>query len=69
MSDWPVAGFTSTGSKRPEALFGPATPAAWHPPARMVSAAGLIPDASTWTTSWRWGRSRSATATRRLCAR
>ena len=40
MSDWPVAGFTSTGSKRPEALFGPATPAVWHPPVRMVSAAG-----------------------------
>jgi glutamate-1-semialdehyde 2,1-aminomutase len=40
MSEWPVAGFTSTGSKRPEALFGPAAPGEWEPPARMVSANG-----------------------------
>ncbi len=40
MSGWPIAGFTSTGSKRPEALFGPATSDRWQPPARMVSAAG-----------------------------
>ncbi|MGH7629050.1 MAG: aminotransferase class III-fold pyridoxal phosphate-dependent enzyme [Gemmatimonadales bacterium] len=40
MSDWPVAGFTSTGSKRPEALFGPPEPGEWQPPARMVSASG-----------------------------
>jgi glutamate-1-semialdehyde 2,1-aminomutase len=40
MTDRPVAGFTSTGSKRPEALFGPAVPDGWQPPARMVSAAG-----------------------------
>ncbi|HZH79687.1 MAG TPA: aminotransferase class III-fold pyridoxal phosphate-dependent enzyme, partial [Gemmatimonadales bacterium] len=26
MSDWRVPGFTSTGSKRPDALFGPAAP-------------------------------------------
>jgi glutamate-1-semialdehyde 2,1-aminomutase len=26
VSDWRVPGFTSTGSKRPDALFGPATP-------------------------------------------
>jgi hypothetical protein len=26
VSDWHVPGFTSTGSKRPEALFGVATP-------------------------------------------
>ena len=32
MSDWPVAGFTSTGSKRPEALFGAATHGEWQPP-------------------------------------
>ena len=40
MSDWPVAGFTSTGSKRPEALFGSAVPGDWQPPLRMVSASG-----------------------------
>jgi glutamate-1-semialdehyde 2,1-aminomutase len=40
MSDWVVAGFTSTGSKRPDALFGPAVPGDWQPPARMVSASG-----------------------------
>ena len=40
MNGWPIAGFTSTGSKRPEALFGPPTPDRWQPPARMVSAAG-----------------------------
>jgi glutamate-1-semialdehyde 2,1-aminomutase len=37
MMDWPVAGFTSTGSKRPEALFGPDHPGA---PTRMVRSAG-----------------------------
>jgi glutamate-1-semialdehyde 2,1-aminomutase len=35
----PVAGFTSTGSKRPEALFG-ADGSGWTPPARMVRAEG-----------------------------
>jgi glutamate-1-semialdehyde 2,1-aminomutase len=40
MSDWPVAGFTSTGSKRPEALFGPAGRDEWQPPGRMVSSSG-----------------------------
>ncbi len=40
MSDWPVAGFTSTGSKRPDLLFGPPEPGEWQPPARMVSASG-----------------------------
>src|SRR5687768_16030353 len=40
MSEWPVAGFTSTGSKRPEALFGPAEPGDWQPPVRMLSASG-----------------------------
>ena len=39
MSDGPVAGFSSTGSKRPEALFG-AGDANWAPPARMVRAEG-----------------------------
>ena len=41
MSDWHVPGFTSTGSKRPEALFGAATPddlAAL--PTRLARAAG-----------------------------
>jgi glutamate-1-semialdehyde aminotransferase len=40
VSDWPVAGFTSTGSKRPEALFGPTVAGDWQPPRRMVSASG-----------------------------
>jgi len=39
MSDDPVAGFTSTGSKRPEALFG-ALDDGWTPPARMVRTEG-----------------------------
>ena len=39
MSHDPVAGFTSTGSKRPEALFG-ALDDRWVPPARMVRAMG-----------------------------
>ena len=39
MSDDPVAGYTSTGSKRPEALFG-ALDDRWTPPARMVRAMG-----------------------------
>ncbi len=39
-ADWPIAGFTSTGSKRPDALFGPAEPGDWQPPVRMVSASG-----------------------------
>ncbi|MGH7613742.1 MAG: aminotransferase class III-fold pyridoxal phosphate-dependent enzyme, partial [Gemmatimonadales bacterium] len=38
MSDWRVPGFTSTGSKRPEALFGVAGDAGL--PAQMVRAAG-----------------------------
>ena len=38
MSGSPVAGFTSTGSKRPEALFG--TDGSWLPPGRMVRAEG-----------------------------
>ncbi len=38
MSDWRVPGFTSTGSKRPEALFGPGDGPAV--PERMVRAAG-----------------------------
>ena len=39
MTDWHVPGFTSTGSKRPDALFGPPGdgPA---PPERMVKSAG-----------------------------
>lgn len=41
MSDWRVPGFTSTGSKRPEALFGAAgAEASPPPPERMVRAAG-----------------------------
>ena len=36
MSDWRVPGFTSTGSKRPEALFGPGAGG----PARMTRASG-----------------------------
>jgi glutamate-1-semialdehyde 2,1-aminomutase len=40
MSDWPVAGFTSTGSKRPEALFGADEAGDWQPPRRMTSASG-----------------------------
>jgi glutamate-1-semialdehyde 2,1-aminomutase len=39
MTDDPVAGFTSTGSKRPEALFG-APDDRWTPPARMVRSQG-----------------------------
>ncbi len=39
MSDGPVAGFTSTRSKRPEALFGGGD-GGWTPPARMVRAEG-----------------------------
>jgi glutamate-1-semialdehyde 2,1-aminomutase len=39
VKDGPVAGFTSTGSKRPEALFGGAD-GGWAPPARMVRAEG-----------------------------
>ena len=39
MSDWRVPGFTSTGSKRPEALFGPAGEAP-PVPERMTRAAG-----------------------------
>jgi glutamate-1-semialdehyde 2,1-aminomutase len=38
--DWPVAGFTSTGSKRPDALFGVGDDGGPAPPSRMVSAAG-----------------------------
>ena len=38
MSGSPVAGFTSTRSKRPEALFG--TDGSWLPPGRMVRAEG-----------------------------
>ncbi len=44
MSDWHVPGFTSTGSKRPEALFGAAALSPDAPggglPARMTRAAG-----------------------------
>ena len=39
MNDWRVPGFTSTGSKRPDALFGPSGPGA-GPPARMTRASG-----------------------------
>jgi glutamate-1-semialdehyde 2,1-aminomutase len=39
VSDDPVAGYTSTGSKRPEALFG-SLDDHWAPPARMVRARG-----------------------------
>jgi len=38
VSTGPVAGFTSTGSKRPEALFG--ADADWTPPGRMVRSEG-----------------------------
>ena len=41
MSDWRVPGFTSTGSKRPEALFGaPPSDDAAAVPARMTRASG-----------------------------
>lgn len=42
MNDWHVPGFTSTGSKRPEALFGAAADAAAGPgpPTQMTRAAG-----------------------------
>jgi len=42
VSDWRVPGFTSTGSKRPEALFGALPPAAGADlvPERMMRAAG-----------------------------
>src|SRR2546428_4116894 len=40
-SDWRVPGFTSTGSKRPDALFGPAEPGTdGPPPERIARAAG-----------------------------
>ncbi len=39
MSDWPIPGFTSTGSKRPEALFGPGAVEAGAP-VRMARASG-----------------------------
>jgi glutamate-1-semialdehyde 2,1-aminomutase len=39
MTDWPVAGFTSTGSKRPELLYGTGDPPA-DVPIRMLRAAG-----------------------------
>jgi glutamate-1-semialdehyde 2,1-aminomutase len=45
VSDWRVPGFTSTGSKRPEALFGVAGDASL--PAQMVRAAG----ARVWDTA------------------
>ncbi|HXL11064.1 MAG TPA: aminotransferase class III-fold pyridoxal phosphate-dependent enzyme, partial [Gemmatimonadales bacterium] len=38
MSDWRVPGFTSTGSKRPDALFGADVDAAL--PTRMTRASG-----------------------------
>ena len=47
MSDWRVPGFTSTGSKRPEALFGSGDDPAL--PAQMVRAAG----ARVWDTGGR----------------
>ena len=43
MSDWRVPGFTSTGSKRPEALFGATPPgedSGAGPPERIVRASG-----------------------------
>ncbi|HVH68478.1 MAG TPA: aminotransferase class III-fold pyridoxal phosphate-dependent enzyme [Gemmatimonadales bacterium] len=41
MSDWRVPGYTSTGSKRPDALFGALTPdEAASPPTRLTRAAG-----------------------------
>jgi glutamate-1-semialdehyde 2,1-aminomutase len=40
MTEWPIAGFTSTASKRPEALFGPAEAGEAQPPLRLVSARG-----------------------------
>ncbi|HEX5385779.1 MAG TPA: aminotransferase class III-fold pyridoxal phosphate-dependent enzyme [Gemmatimonadales bacterium] len=41
MAEWPVAGFTSTGSKRPEALFGAdVAPATGDVPIRMRRASG-----------------------------
>jgi glutamate-1-semialdehyde aminotransferase len=39
-SDWHVPGFTSTGSKRPEALFGLPADACGELPTRLVRAAG-----------------------------
>jgi glutamate-1-semialdehyde 2,1-aminomutase len=40
-NDWRVPGFTSTGSKRPDALFGPAEPGTdGAPPERIARAAG-----------------------------
>src|SRR2546421_8966412 len=40
VSDWRVPGFTSTGSKRPDALFGAAPGAIDGVPTRMTRAAG-----------------------------
>ncbi|HXI65216.1 MAG TPA: aminotransferase class III-fold pyridoxal phosphate-dependent enzyme [Gemmatimonadales bacterium] len=41
MSDWRVPGFTSTGSKRPDALFGPAAPDEGEGlPTRLTRASG-----------------------------
>ncbi|OLB48197.1 MAG: hypothetical protein AUI08_11655 [Gemmatimonadetes bacterium 13_2_20CM_2_65_7] len=40
MNDWRVPGFTSTGSKRPDALFGPTPEAGFDPPAQMTRASG-----------------------------
>ena len=52
----PVAGFTSTGSKRPGGLFGGAD-GGWAPPARMVArpaaGSGTPVAASISTSSWR----------------
>src|SRR3989441_1566066 len=40
VNDWRVPGFTSTGSKRPDALFGPTPEAGFDPPAQMTRASG-----------------------------
>src|SRR2546425_8345931 len=40
VNDWRVPGFTSTGSKRPDALFGPTPEAGFAPPAKMTRASG-----------------------------
>ena len=50
-----VAGFTSTGSKRPEALFGAAEPALTDAALRTAAACGTRPGANISTSSWRSG--------------
>ena len=66
-----IPGFSSTGSKRPEALYGLTAEEAQAAglPLRMARApaagCGTTPAGSTSTSSWGWGRWRWATPTRR----